>query len=165
MISFAKKWPKIGFGWSFASKKSWIRNCLAPHSRDLHRIENLSFKINLSFVISTFTLFQWNEHRVLKLDEVEFEFPNWVQAKVTSNCLVRGGRPSFPLFVDICKLVEEKSHLQSPCQKYLWQGNWRWPSPELSSGTQTLTRVYRIHRTSFNSFIFLGPKTVILKYQ
>ena len=40
---------------------------------------------------------------VFKLDEVEFEFPDWVQAKATSDKAIRGDQPSFPLFVDICK--------------------------------------------------------------
>ena len=40
--------------------------------------------------------------------ELDFELPSWVQAKATSDCLVRGGWPGFSLFVYICKLVEGK---------------------------------------------------------
>ena len=38
----------------------------------------------------------------------EFELLNWISAKATSDCLVRGDWPSFLLFVDICKLAEQK---------------------------------------------------------
>ena len=81
-----------------------------------------------------------------KLDEVEFEFSNWVQATATSKRLIRSRQPSFPLFVDTSKLVEgKKLPLIVLSEVHLWQGNQRWPAPEPSCGTQTLTWLYRIH--------------------
>ena len=43
---------------------------------------------------------------------------------------------------------------------HIQQGNQRWPLPELSFGTQTLTRLYRIHVSSFGRNLCIGSKQI-----
>ena len=90
----------------------------------------------------------------------------WVQVKASSDCLDRGGQPSFPLFVDMCKLVEGKKatsdHLVRGGRPPLIMQSemvFTWTQfRNLCSGINTINRHY-YHGDDSDTYLFASKQT------